>query len=39
MKIAILGPAPPFRGGISRFALSLARAFKDTGHTCSIFQF
>ena len=39
MKIAILGPAPPFRGGISRFALSLARAFKDTGHNVQFFNF
>ena len=39
MKIAILVPAPPFRGGISRFTLSLARAFKDMGHTVQLFNF
>lgn len=31
MRIAIVGPAPPFRGGISLFALMLARAWRDKG--------
>ena len=39
MKIALLGPAPPFRGGISLFALSLARAYKDLGHNVEFFNF
>ena len=39
MKIAILGPAPPFRGGISLFALKLARAWQEQGHEPAFFNF
>lgn len=39
MKIAILGPAPPFRGGISRFAYALAKAFLELGHNVQFYNF
>ncbi len=39
MKIAILGPAPPFRGGISLFALNLAKAFRNLGHQVLFINF
>lgn len=39
MKIAILGPAPPFRGGISLFALMLARSYAELGHEVAFFNF
>lgn len=39
MKIAILGPAPPWRGGISLFALHLARAYRECGHEVRFFTF
>ncbi|MCB5229192.1 MAG: glycosyltransferase [Candidatus Cloacimonetes bacterium] len=39
MKIAILGPAPPYKGGISQFALSLAETFLKDGHTVKLFGF
>ncbi len=39
MKIAIMGPAPPYRGGISLFALMLARAFKELGHEALFINF
>ncbi|MDD2227815.1 MAG: glycosyltransferase [Candidatus Cloacimonetes bacterium] len=39
MKIAILGPAPPYRGGISLFALMLARAWREAGHEVAFFNF
>ena len=38
-RIAMLGPAPPFRGGISQFALMLAREFQDQGHEVRMFTF
>jgi len=39
MKIAIMGPAPPYRGGISLFALMLARAYKEMGHEVIFYNF
>jgi glycosyltransferase involved in cell wall biosynthesis len=39
LRIAILGPAPPFRGGISLFALMLARAFRAADHEVAFFNF
>lgn len=39
MKIAILGPAPPYRGGISLFALMLARTWRDAGHEVCFINF
>lgn len=39
MRIAILGPAPPYRGGISLFALMLARAWREGGHEVAFFNF
>jgi glycosyltransferase involved in cell wall biosynthesis len=39
LKVAILGPAPPYRGGISLFALMLARAWRDSGHEVAFFNF
>lgn len=39
MRIAIVGPAPPFRGGISLFALMLARAWKENGNEVAFFNF
>ncbi|MFA6720888.1 MAG: glycosyltransferase family 4 protein [Candidatus Cloacimonadaceae bacterium] len=38
-KIALLGPAPPFRGGISQFALMLAREFLNEGHEVRMYTF
>ncbi|NMD12863.1 MAG: glycosyltransferase family 4 protein [Candidatus Cloacimonetes bacterium] len=38
-KIALLGPAPPFRGGISQFALMLGREFSRTGHEVKMYTF
>ncbi len=32
MKLAFLGPAPPFRGGIVTYFAMLARTLKDRGH-------
>lgn len=39
MKIAFLGPAPPYRGGISLFALMLARAMQGLGHEVVFYNF
>ncbi len=39
MKICILGPAPPYRGGISLFALHLAKAYRDMGHEVRFISF
>lgn len=39
MKIAFLGPAPPLRGGISQFALSLAYTWLAEGHQVKMFGF
>lgn len=39
MKIAFLGPAPPYRGGIARFALMLAIEYLRTGQQVKMFTF
>ncbi len=39
MKIAMLGPTPPFRGGIVQFALSLADEMSRQGHDIRLFGF
>lgn len=39
MKIAFLGPAPPFLGGISQFASHLADEFSCEGHEICFFNF
>lgn len=39
MKIAFLGPAPPFRGGISLFASHLANEMARQGHEVCFFNF
>ena len=38
-RIALLGPAPPFRGGITQFALMLAREFSREGHEVRMYTF
>jgi len=38
-KIGFLGPAPPFRGGISRFALELAKTYQEQGAQVQMFTF
>lgn len=32
MKIVLIGPVPPYRGGIAHFTASLASAFENQGH-------
>ena len=32
MKLAFLGPAPPFRGGIVTYIGMLARVLRERGH-------
>lgn len=39
MKIVILGPAHPLRGGLASFDERLARAFNVEGHPCEIWSF
>jgi glycosyltransferase involved in cell wall biosynthesis len=39
MKIVIIGPAWPLRGGLSSFDERLARAFMSAGHNCQIWSF
>ncbi len=39
MRIAFLGPAPPFRGGISNFAVHLADELVRQGHSIHFFNF
>lgn len=39
MKIIIIGPAWPLRGGLSTFNHRLAKQFNDEGHDCSIISF
>lgn len=39
MKIAFLGPAPPFRGGIANFAVHLAEEMARQSHTAQFFNF
>lgn len=38
-KIALLGPAPPFRGGITQFALMLAKEWLRQGKEVRMFTF
>lgn len=39
MKIAIIGPAHPYRGGIAAFNERLAREFQADGHKVDIYSF
>lgn len=39
MKVFILGPAHPLRGGLTTFNHRLAKAFLDTGDACTIYSF
>src|SRR5688500_17867492 len=39
MKIIIIGPAWPLRGGLSSFNHRLAKQFIEEGHDCSIVSF
>ncbi len=39
MKIALIGPAYPLRGGIAHFTALLARALQTRGHRVRIFSF
>src|SRR5713101_105867 len=39
MKVIIIGPAWPLRGGLASFDQRLCVAFMQEGHSCSIFSF
>ncbi len=39
MKLAMIGPVYPFRGGISHFTSQLAKELLDFGHSVDIFSF
>ncbi|HEY0058825.1 MAG TPA: glycosyltransferase family 4 protein, partial [Flavisolibacter sp.] len=39
MRIAIIGPAHPLRGGLASFNQRLAQQFIDEGHQCEIISF
>jgi glycosyltransferase involved in cell wall biosynthesis len=39
MKVVIIGPAHPLRGGLASYNERLAKEFKDSGHTVSIYTF
>jgi glycosyltransferase involved in cell wall biosynthesis len=39
MKVIIIGPAYPLRGGLASFDQRLCRAFAEEGHVCSIYSF
>lgn len=39
MKIVIIGPGHPLRGGIAKFNQRLASAFIEAGHSCRIVSF
>ncbi|PWH86663.1 glycosyltransferase [Brumimicrobium oceani] len=39
MNIVIIGPAYPYRGGLSAYNERLARAFEEAGHTVTIYTF
>jgi glycosyltransferase involved in cell wall biosynthesis len=39
MKVIIIGPAYPLRGGLASFDQRLCRAFLEDGHSCSIYSF
>jgi glycosyltransferase involved in cell wall biosynthesis len=39
MRIVIIGPAYPLRGGLATFDQRLCKAFSEEGHTASIYSF
>ncbi len=39
MKIVMIGPMPPYRGGIARFSASLAEHLLDVGHDVEVVSF
>jgi glycosyltransferase involved in cell wall biosynthesis len=39
MKVVIIGPAWPLRGGLASFDQRLCKAFMEEGHLCSIYSF
>ena len=39
MKVVIIGPAYPLRGGLASFDQRLCKAFMDEGYTASIYSF
>jgi len=39
MKVIVIGPAYPLRGGLASFDQRLCRAFLEEGHDCSIYSF
>ena len=39
MKIAIIGPAYPYRGGLAAFNERLAREFSAAGHEVEVYTF
>ncbi len=39
LRIAFLGPAPPYRGGISKFATTLAEQYAAMGYEVRMFNF
>ncbi len=39
MKVTIIGPAWPLRGGLASFDQRLCKAFLEEGHACSIYSF
>jgi len=39
MKVIIIGPAWPLRGGLATFDQRLCKAFLEDGHECSIYSF
>ncbi len=39
MKVIIIGPAWPLRGGLATFDQRLCKAFLEEGHACSIYSF
>lgn len=39
MRVVIMGPGHPLRGGLATFNQRLAKEFNDQGHDCSIYSF
>ncbi|MDP9042534.1 MAG: glycosyltransferase [Bacteroidota bacterium] len=39
MKVIVIGPAYPLRGGLASFDQRLCKAFLEEGHSCSIYSF
>lgn len=39
MKITLIGPVYPYRGGIAHYNTSLAKALEDSGHSVSVISF